>query len=184
MAVYCLAGSITICLEQNLVMNAKLFLLCVATTVTAYAGDPPSAQFKSSALKPIPLDPTARFQNFLTQKDSPSVIALGRSDFVFSGPLVTGFRRLPHEDHLNIGQKFLRLPVIRLFVPGPMPMPPEGGPKYFAWRSEEGTQPWTVAASRRDIRRGPGQGWTEAEQSEPNWSLFNISLGSKRSAVP
>jgi hypothetical protein len=79
-----------------------------------------------------------------------SVIALGRSDFVFSGPLVYGFRRLPHEEHLSRTRRFLRLPIIRLFVPGPMPVPEEGG-KYFAWRSDECSLPWREAASRPDI---------------------------------
>ena len=163
-------------------MNAKLFLLCFVSATAAYAGDPPSALFKSSTTVPTPLDRTAQFQNFITQKGSPSVIVIGRSDFVLNGPLVEGFRRLPHREDLTIGQKFLRLPVIRLFVPGPMPMPPESGGKYFAWRSDECTQPWTIAASLQDPVRGPGPSLSEAASFEYSAPLLQLNL--KRSATP
>jgi len=135
-------------------MNAKVFLLCFVAAATASAADPP-AQFNSTILQPIPLNDSARFQNLLTQKQDFSVIALGRSDFVFSGPLVFGFRRLPHAENLSRGRRFLRLPIIRLFVPGPMENPPTSGGKYFAWRNEKCSLSWPQAASRPEIVKGP-----------------------------
>jgi hypothetical protein len=132
-------------------MNAKLFLLCFVSAATASAADPP-AQFNSTVLRPIPITESMRLQNFLTQKPDISVITLGRSDFVLSGPLIEGFRRLPPADNLSRGQKFLRLPVIRLFVPKPMPWPDDGG-KYFAWRNN--SLPWVLASSRPAIQKGP-----------------------------
>ena len=134
-----------------MVMNAKVFLLCFVAAVSASAADPP-AQFNSTVLQPLPPGDTARFQNLLTQKQDFSVIALGRSDFVFSGPLVFGLRRLPHADNLSRGQKFLRLPIIRMFVPGPMERPPGTG-KYFAWH--DCSLSWPEAASRPEIGKGP-----------------------------
>ena len=134
-------------------MKAKLFLLCSVSTLTAYAADPP-AQYNSMVLKtPSLTTQTERFQNFLVPRSDIPLITLGKSDFVFSGPLVEGFRRLPHQENLSRGQKFLRLPLVRLFVPKPMPMPPEGG-KYFAWRSDQCSLPWTRAASRPETGKG------------------------------
>jgi hypothetical protein len=133
-------------------MNAKLFLLCFGSALTAYAADPP-AQFNATVFKPLPHSESERWQNFITPRKDISVIAIGRSDFVFSGPLVQGFRRLPHEENLSRTRRFLRLPVIRLFVPGPMERPPEGGPKYFAWRSEQCSLAWPQAASRPEISK-------------------------------
>jgi hypothetical protein len=132
-------------------MNAKLFLLCFISTATASAADPPT-QFNSSAFPPLNDSPHS--QSPLTQKRDLPVIALGRSDFVLNSPLIDGFRPLPHADNLSRGQRFLRLPIIRLFVPQPMEMPPEGG-KYFVWRNENCSLPWPAAASRPKILKGP-----------------------------
>jgi hypothetical protein len=134
-------------------MNAKLFLLCFASAATALAADPSTNNF-SSTLAPIPITETMRLQNLLTPKLDIPIIALGRSDFVLSGPLVYGFRRLPPAENLSRGQRFLRLPVIRLFVPKPMPWPNEGG-KYFAWRNTDNSLPWDLASSRPRIQKGP-----------------------------
>ena len=157
-------------------MHAKLFLLCFVSAATAYAGDSPSTQFKSSTTTPNSFDQSAQFQGFLTQKSEPSVLVIGRSDFTLQGPLVYGFRRLPHEDNLGLGQKFLRLPVIRLFVPGPMPIPPEGGPKYFAWKSEQYAHAWPVSASHQSIVRGAAGSLDEAAGREPAGTLLQISF--------
>jgi hypothetical protein len=139
-----------------LFMKANLFLLCFASALTAYAADPPG-QLNSTLRTPIEVTQSERFQALIAHsKPNPSAIAIGRSDFVLSGQLVYGFRRLPHEEGLTKTQRFLRLPVIRLFVPGPMPNPPESGGRYFAWKSEESrTLAWTTAASRPGIIRGP-----------------------------
>src|SRR5882724_1470084 len=140
--------------HRTRIMNAKLFLLCFVSAWTASAADPP-AQLNSTLRTPIQITESERFQALIAHtKANPSAIAIGRSDFVFSGPLVYGFRKLPHQENLTKAQKFLRLPVIRLFVPGPMPRPPETGGRYFAWRSESDLA-WTTAASRPGIIRGP-----------------------------
>jgi hypothetical protein len=148
-------------------MNAKLFLLCFGSALTIYAADSPT-QFESTMHDFISHDHSERFQNFITPRKGSSVIAIGRSDFVFSGPLAQGFRRLPHEENLSRGQKFLRLPVIRLFVPGPMERPPEGGPKYFAWKNDANPMAWKTAASRPEITKGA--------ESSVNLDLLRISI--------
>jgi hypothetical protein len=134
-------------------MKAKLFLLCFVSALTASAADPPT-QFNSATLSRMPSSGSAHWQSLLTQKRDMSVIAVGRTDFVFSGPLVYGFRRLPPEEHLSRTRRFFRLPIIRLFVPGPMPVPTQGG-KYFAWRNDECSLPWPAAASRPEVTRMP-----------------------------
>jgi hypothetical protein len=129
-------------------MKAKLFLLCFVSALTASAADLPS-QFNSTVLPHMPYSDSARWESLLTPRRDIPVIVLGRSDFVFSGPLVEGFRKLPHVENLSRGQRFLRLPLVRLFVPKPMPVPTGG--KYFAWHSDECSLPWREAASRPDI---------------------------------
>jgi hypothetical protein len=129
-------------------MKAKLFLLCFVSALTASAADL-SSQFDSTVLPHMPYSDSARWDSLLTPRRDIPVITLGRSDFVFSGPLVEGFRTLPHQENVSRGQRFLRLPLIRLFVPKPMPVPTGG--KYFAWRSDECSLPWREAASRPDI---------------------------------
>ena len=131
-------------------MNAKPLLVCFFSACTAFA-DPPT-QYNAARLEPIPFSDPARWGSLLTEKHDSPLIALGKSDFSIGGPLVEGFRRLPHQEDLSLGQKFLRLPVIRLFVPGPMERPPGTG-RYFAWRNCD--LPWTAAASRPGIEAGP-----------------------------
>lgn len=150
-----MAGKIATLLNHRAqIMNAKLFLLCFASALTAASADPP-AQFNSTVRTPLQITESERLQSLLAPRRDIPVIAIGRSDFVFSGPLVQGFRRLPHQDNLSRGQKFLRLPLIRLFVPGPMERPPETGGKYFAWRNDGCSVPWILAASRPTIAKGP-----------------------------
>ena len=134
-------------------MKTKVFLLCFVSALTAHAVDLP-AEFNSTAIKPLPLTESQRMQIFATRRDPP-VISLGKSGFNLSGSLAYGFRRLPPQEDLTRAQKFLRLPLIRLFVPGPMERPPETGGRYFAWRNEESPLPWTRAASRPATVKGP-----------------------------
>ncbi|HWD92300.1 MAG TPA: hypothetical protein VG938_08125 [Verrucomicrobiae bacterium] len=135
-------------------MNTKLFLLCFASAAaTALAADSPTNNFTSTR-SPIPITESMRLENLLTPRLDLPVIPLGKSDFVLSGPLAYGFRRLPPVENLSRGQKFLRLPLIRLFVPKPMPWPNEGG-KYFAWRNTDNSLPWELASSRPGIQKGP-----------------------------
>jgi hypothetical protein len=129
----------------------KTFLLCFLPVVPVFAGDT-TAQFNSSTILPLPMNDPARIHNMLTVKSDSPLVVLGKTDFTISGPLIEGFRRLPKAENLSLGQKFLRLPVIRLFVPRPMESPPGTG-RYFMWRSSD--LPWTAAASRRPILKGP-----------------------------
>jgi hypothetical protein len=135
-------------------MKTTIFLLCFVSTMTAWAGDPP-AQFSSSVRPGIPITQAERRVDFLFAKRDAPVIVLGKSDFVIGGPLIAGLRKLPPREDLSRGQKFLRLPIIRLLVPGPMENPPGGTGKYFAWRSEECSLSWPQAANRPAILKGP-----------------------------
>ncbi len=134
-------------------MKTTVLLLCFVAAWTAWAGDPP-AQFSSSVRPGIPITAGERQTDFIFAKRDAPVIALGKSDFVIGGPLIAGFRKLPPQEDLTRTQRFLRLPVIRLFVPGPEDKPPGGTGKYFAWRNEDSPLAWTVAASRPPVQKG------------------------------
>jgi len=96
-----------------------------------------------------------RQMEFIETRNDAPVISLWRSDYVVGGPLVVGLRKMPPtEEHLSLGRKVLRLPLIRLLVPGPMEKPPGGTGKYFAWRNDDCPLPWPVAASRPVVARG------------------------------
>jgi hypothetical protein len=137
-------------------MKTTVYLLCFVSALTAFGADPATqAQFNATVLKGIPLTEAERQKEFIEARREPPVIALGKSDFVISGPLVAGFRKLPARQDLTRTQRFLRLPVIRLFVPGPMENPPGGTGKYFAWRSEQCAMAWPQAANRPPIEKGP-----------------------------
>ena len=133
-------------------MNAKPFLLCLVSASTAFAGDHP-AQYNATSLQPIPFNDPARLRPLLTEKRDSPLITLGKSDFTLNAPIIEGFRPMRHSEDLSRGQRFLRLPIIRLFVPGPMEKPPGGTGRYFAWRNCD--LPWTAAASRPPISKGP-----------------------------
>jgi hypothetical protein len=134
-------------------MNAKPLLLCLFSVSTALAGDPP-AQYNATAFPPMPLYSRPGSGSFLTKKSESPLVTLGKSDFVVSGALIEGLRPLHNTEGMSTGQKFLHLPVIRLFVPGPMPRPPGGTGKYFAWRNSDNDEPWEVRASRPPLK-GP-----------------------------
>lgn len=134
-------------------MNAKPLLLFLMSASTVLAGDPP-AQYHASAFPPIPLVSPGWRQGLLYQKPESPLVTLGKSDFVITGPLIEGLRPLRNSADLSRGQRFLRLPVIRLFVPQPMPWPPGTG-KYFAWRNSDNALPWESRTSRPGIVKGP-----------------------------
>ena len=133
-------------------MNAKPFLLCFISVSAAFAADPPG-QYNATTLQPIPYSDPSRWRTLLIEKRDSPLIVLGKSDFTISSPLIEGLRPLRHAEGLSRGQRFLRLPVIRWFVPGPMEKPPGGTGHYFAWRNCD--LPWTEAASRPGIVKGP-----------------------------
>ncbi len=137
-------------------MNAKLILLCLLSASTALAADSPSLfdSTTTSMMKPIPLNGYSPWRSLLTQRHEPPHFMLGKSDFALNSPLIDGWRPLPHVEGLSRTQRFLRLPVIRLFVPGPMERP-SGAGKYFKWRDDDSDIPWSVASSRAGIMKGP-----------------------------
>lgn len=71
-------------------------------------------------------------------------LKLGKSGYTVNGPLADGLRRRRSSPDLSLGKRILRLPVIRLFVPGMPDMPPAGGGKYFLWG--ESDRPWSAIA--------------------------------------
>jgi hypothetical protein len=151
-------------------MNAKLFLLCLFPTAMAFAQDS-AVQINSTSLPPVHWNTdAAHWDKWITERRSSAVVALGKSDFVLSGPIIEGFRPLHKSENLSIGQKILRLPVIRLLVPRPMESPPETG-KYFAWRGES-NRPWTAIAEGGSAGGGPTDNFMN---HRPQTSL--ISLG-------
>lgn len=73
-------------------------------------------------------------------------VSLGKSDFAVSGPLVETFRPAPRSPgERSLGQKFLSLPIVNLFVPQPMPVS-RGEGRYFAWG--ERPMPWASVGAR------------------------------------
>ena len=76
----------------------------------------------------------------------PTRLTLGKSDFVMGGALVETFRATPRPaGERTLAQKFLGLPIVNMFVPGPMPKTGQGG-KYFAWGQRE--ESWSVVSAR------------------------------------
>jgi len=136
-----------------LIMNAKPLLFCLFSASTAFAGDPP-AQYNAKAFPAVPLYSHSQSSVWLTKKTESPLVTLAKTDFTVTGPLIDGLRPLGHSADLSPGRKFLRLPIIRLFVPGPMPSPPGTG-KYFAWRASDNDEPWEARSSRPCIVKGP-----------------------------
>ena len=79
----------------------------------------------------------AHWERMLEQRKASSAVQIGKSDFTISGPLVDGVRRKRTTGERSLGKRLLGLPIVRLFVPQPMPSPPGGG-RYLLWgeRSE------------------------------------------------
>lgn len=129
-------------------MNAKLLLLfaiSLEVTGVSSAGDVQSlfnATPTPKAQTQWNTDPKYWERVLRETKELPDV-KLGKSDYVISGPLVDGLRRRRSSPDLSLGKRILRLPILCLFVPGPMPSPPGGG-RYFLWG--ESSRPWTAVA--------------------------------------
>lgn len=113
------------------------------------AGLPTGARdLRAISFAEITFDLSSTSETTLTQAEverifrqaQPKDIPLGKSGFSLGGPIIEGLlpRRLP--EGASLGQKLLNLPVVRLFVPQPMPSPPGGG-KYFLWREHARSWP-------------------------------------------
>jgi len=129
-------------------MNANKFVAAAfvscALTLRSQESLPPAPQFDVSVRKNFIEQGDQKWAVSLGQK--PSGISLGKSDFILSGPLVDTFRLAPRSrEDRTLGQKILDLPIISLFVPGPMPKPTRQG-KYFPWSQRD--LPWSVQADR------------------------------------
>jgi hypothetical protein len=131
--------------RQRLDMNAKIliaavFVLCASAL---RAEEPPPRWDMSTSKLPAWKDP--RWGEPMDQ--TPSRITLGKSDFVMGGALVDTFRPPPRSSgERTLAHKILSLPILNMFVPGPMPKPGRGG-QYFAWGERD--TPWSAVAERR-----------------------------------
>jgi hypothetical protein len=127
-------------------MNAKtvfvaalLLWACVAwgeeiqSNYNSSASSQPSAHWDTSP---------AHWDQVIREYNNSSALKLGKSDFVVTGPLVSGFRRQRLSSDRSLGEKIIGLPVVNLFVPQRMPRPPGGTGRYFAWGSKD--QPWNT----------------------------------------
>ena len=126
-------------------MNANTLVIVafVSFVLTLRAQEPPP-QFDVSVRKNLIERDEPKWTVSLGRK--PSGISLGKSDFIVSGPLVDTFRLTPRSaEERTLGQKILGLPIVSMFVPGPMPKPTRQG-KYFAWGERDAA--WTVQADR------------------------------------
>lgn len=112
--------------------DAWLFIIVtlLASTVCLPAQSD-SAEFNSSIPPNWNTNP-AHWERRLEQRKNSAELRLGKSDWTISGPLVDGMRRKRSTGERSLGKRLLGLPLVRLFVPQPMPSPPGGGP-YFRW---------------------------------------------------
>jgi hypothetical protein len=153
-------------------MNPRLlFIMWIALGVTSSNGQQ-SMRGSDNSISSFGTMPwntsSAYWDRILSENRSARELYLGTGNFVVSGPLITGFRREKLPSDASMGRKFLGLPVISLFVPQRMPLPPGGSGRYFAWK--ESSRPWSVTASAR----APGNVFDGAF-NEPQGSV--ISLG-------
>jgi hypothetical protein len=126
--------------------NAKLLSLLVALF---FFGPPAFAQNQSTTVTSAS-GPTATWNTnpehwervLRTPADSPP-LKLGKSDWTLSGPITDGLRRRRSAPDRSLGKRILSLPIVRLFVPGPMPTPPGGG-RYLLWGDSD--RPWITVA--------------------------------------
>lgn len=127
-----------------------------------------SVELKSSTPPNWNTNP-AHWERMIEQRKASSALQIGKSDFTISGPLVDGVRRKRTSGERSLGKRLLGLPVVRLFVPQPMPSPPGGG-RYFLWGERD--QSWA------SISRAPAPlGNTDNPiHREVSGSLISIGL--------
>jgi hypothetical protein len=142
-------------------MNAKLFLSAglLAVTLSTPAAESSdidtSVSYAPEASTRWRTDP-AYWDQFITMHNEPPRYELGKSGFNVGGPIVDGLRFHHYPAGRSLGQKILDLPIVRLFVPGPMPTPPEGsGPGYFAWRGQRTGRAYPASGSGNYVDHEP-----------------------------
>jgi hypothetical protein len=151
-------------------MNVKLvFLMLVFLSMLSARADEAKSKFDASASpKPDAAWNTspAHWDEVISRKSTTTDLRLGKSDYVVSGVLVEGLRRRRSTQDRSLGKKILEFPIVRLFVPQPMPSPPGRG-KYFRWGKSD--LPWTAIAEGA----APGK-IDNAVTHEANVSLISI----------
>jgi hypothetical protein len=156
-------------------MKPNLLLLAAMVAGLAVARAEEKAettdQFKSAAeLAPWPSKNDLRYwERVLREKPEPSGLQIGKSDYVASGPIIDALRRRKSSPGDSLGRRILRAPIVRLFVPQPMPSPPGGG-KYLRWG--ESDHSWTTVATGR----APGHISNPEVTHEARTSLLSVSL--------
>ena len=107
--------------------RAGLFILATFfASAVCLPAQTDSAEFRSSPTPNWNTNP-AHWERMLEQHKASSALQIGKSDFTLSGPLVDGVRRKRTIGERSLGKRLLGLPIVRLFVPQPMPSPPGGG---------------------------------------------------------
>lgn len=101
-----------------------------------------SAELQSSTPSNWNTNP-AHWERMIEQRKTTSALRIGKSDFTITGPLVEGLRRQRSTGPRSLGKRLVSLPIVRWFVPGPMPSPPGGG-RYLLWG--ESDRPWASVA--------------------------------------
>lgn len=143
-------------------------ILIISSATFAYAGESKGG-FQSSS---IPKSQSGWNTNLvywnrvISEQTKSPTLRIGKSDFAVEGSLISGLSQRAVEPNSSVGRKLFSLPVVRLFVPQPVPYPPEGG-KYFRWG--ESSRPWVSIAEA-----GGGAGADNAVNHEPQAVLFSI----------
>jgi hypothetical protein len=157
-------------LEQYSAMRTRTaaLTLLLASAFVAIAGEAQrESDFAANINAPLKwnTDP-AHWGRVISEQSKPSALRIGKDDFKVTGPLIDGLRSRRSAPDRSLGQKILGLPIVRLFVPTPMPNPPGGG-KYFRWG--ESDRPWASIAEASG-----GAGADNPINHEPRNSLISI----------
>ena len=152
-------------------MNVKLLLPVFLVTLAFFARAEDSKPKYGVATSPKAetgwnTNP-AYWERVLGQKRDAPELRIGKSGFVMSGPLLEGVRRQRSSGDRSVGKRLLGLPIVRLFVPGPMPSPPGGG-QYLRWG--ESDRPWIAIAEGG----APGSSTSNPVTHEARTSLISI----------
>jgi hypothetical protein len=155
--------------RPNMSTKVLLTMLFVSSAMFAYAeaGTTASHTAPTSISKSDWNTNPAHWDRVIAEQSKMSKLKIGGSDFTVGGSLVEGLHRRPPEQNRSLGRRILGLPVVRLFVPQPMPYPPGGG-KYFRWG--ESDRPWASLSEASD-------GTKSADPVKHESQVILISIG-------
>jgi hypothetical protein len=154
-------------------MNAKPFLavFLLAGVPMTHAGQVPSKVEVTTSNQPdttLNINPAPeKWNQVITKKSETPQLQIGHSNYVVSGVLVEGLSLQRSSQEQSLGKKLLNLPIVRLFVPRPMPSPSANG-SYFRWRDSD--RPWTAIAQTAIADRP----FDEAAAHEPGIRLISF----------